>query len=69
MSALDDFLELQDRDPNAWWHLGSGEHLNLFEEAVDRMEDAEEELDNLRDFAEAARTGWNRSWWPFRGWK
>lgn len=30
-----------DPDPNAWWQLGSGDHLNLLEEAVDALADAE----------------------------
>lgn len=43
---LDVFLERYRRDDNEWWRLGSGHHLNLFLEAVERMEAAEEEVAN-----------------------
>ena len=38
---LDEFLTEFDENDNAWWYLSSGDHLNLFEEAVDRMQTAE----------------------------
>jgi hypothetical protein len=38
---LDEFLTEFDENDNAWWYLSSGNHLNLFEEAVDKMQTAE----------------------------
>lgn len=36
--SLDEFLAMRAADPNAWWRLDSGDHLNLFEEALDELE-------------------------------
>lgn len=38
---LDKFLKSYDRDDNVWWTLACGHHMNLFEEAVERMRTAE----------------------------
>lgn len=38
---LQEYKEQSARDPNLWWRLSSGEHLNLFEEALDRIEELE----------------------------
>jgi hypothetical protein len=37
-APLDEFLEEMDADDNVWWMIGSGHHLNLFEEAVEQLE-------------------------------
>jgi hypothetical protein len=41
---LDEFLARYDVDENEWWRLAPGHHLNLFEEAVERMQQAERRL-------------------------
>lgn len=41
---LDDFLVEYERDDNCWWRLACGHHMNLFEEAVSRMQAAERRL-------------------------
>jgi hypothetical protein len=41
---LDDFLREYDQDDNCWWRMACGHHLNLFEEAVERMRQAERRL-------------------------
>lgn len=38
---LKEFLKKYDKDDNAWWYLDSGHHMNLFDEVVQRMEQAE----------------------------
>ena len=46
--ALKDFLTEYEADDNLWWRVGCGAHLNLFEEAVERIEDLEAELAALK---------------------
>jgi len=41
---LDEFLAEYERDDNCWWRLDHGHHLNLFNEAVERMQRAERRL-------------------------
>lgn len=36
--SLDEFLAMREANPNAWWRFDSGDHLNLFEEALDALE-------------------------------
>lgn len=45
---LTDFLARYERDDNEWWRLGSGEHLNLFDAAIERAEQAETERDEAK---------------------
>lgn len=45
---LDRFLVAYDADDNEWWRIACGHHLNLFEEAVDRMLIAEAALAQVR---------------------
>jgi len=47
-APLDDFLPAYTEDDNLWWRIGSGHHQNLFEEAIERMWDAERELERMR---------------------
>ncbi len=49
---LDEFLPLYDADDNVWWAMDSGHHMNLFDEAVDRMQTAEARLSALTDAIE-----------------
>lgn len=35
--SLAEFLALYRADDNEWWRLSSGDHQNLFDEAVDRL--------------------------------
>ena len=39
---------LVEGDPNKFWRLSSGEHLNLLDEALDRVEKAAAEVDRLK---------------------
>ena len=47
-APLADFLPAYEDDDNLWWRLSGGHHQNLFEEAVERMEIAERELERMR---------------------
>lgn len=47
---LDEFLKAT--DPNAWWRQEAGDQLNLFEEAVGRMEAAEAAIARVRRLCE-----------------
>lgn len=38
---LDEFLRLYEEDDNIWWRTGCGHHLNLFDAACERLDDAE----------------------------
>jgi hypothetical protein len=42
---LDDFLKQYDEDENIWWGMACGHHMNLFDEAVERMRAAERRLE------------------------
>lgn len=44
---LDDFLREFEADSNTWWRIDCGHHLNLFEAAVERMQQAERLLSRL----------------------
>lgn len=44
-APLVDFLAAMKVDDNWWWRVACGHHLNLFDEAVERMTDAMELLD------------------------
>jgi hypothetical protein len=41
---LDEFLARYEFDDNEWWRMAPGHHLNLFDEAVERMQRAERRL-------------------------
>ena len=36
--SLSEFIKAQEEDSNHFWRLSSGDHLNLLEEAVERLE-------------------------------
>lgn len=36
--SLDEFLAEFEQDDNVWWRLPCGDHLNLFEELLERYE-------------------------------
>ena len=44
---LDAFLGRYEQDDNEWWMLSCGHHMNLFDEAVDRMRTAEARVREL----------------------
>jgi chromosome segregation ATPase len=50
---LDEFLVRYDENDNEWWRLECGHHMNLFEEAVDRMRAAEAEVRRLLEDAKS----------------
>lgn len=39
-SPLDEFLVEYEQDDNAWWRIACGHHMNLFDDAIDRIEQA-----------------------------
>jgi hypothetical protein len=41
---LDEFLKTYEQDDNVWWIMDCGHHMNLFDQAVERMEQAERRL-------------------------
>jgi hypothetical protein len=43
-AGLNDFLEAYRDDPSWWWRIGCGHHLNLVEEAVERIHTLEAQL-------------------------
>ena len=47
--TVDEFLKQEKNDPNLWWRLSSGEHQNLFEEAVGHLNDMRVEISLLQD--------------------
>lgn len=53
---MDEFLVKYRKDDNEWWRLESGDMQNLFEEAVDRAEAAEAEVERLRELIERVMT-------------
>ena len=46
--TLDEFLPKFRKDDNYWWALASGDHLNLFEDAIERMDAAEAALRHVQ---------------------
>ena len=46
--SLAEFAEMEKVDSNAWWRLGSGDHLNLYEDAIELIEDLRAEIKELR---------------------
>ena len=48
-SDLDTFLAAMAVDDNEWWRVSCGDHLNLFEDAVDRMKEAEARMRAARN--------------------
>lgn len=39
--SLDEFRKAYEADDNQWWMLSSGDHMNLFDEALDRIAELE----------------------------
>jgi hypothetical protein len=39
-APLADFLEAWEADDNLWWRLAAGHHLNLFEAAIEKLDEA-----------------------------
>jgi len=44
MSEVDDYLEKEKADRNAWWKLDAGERGNLFDAAVEERDEARTQL-------------------------
>lgn len=42
--SLEEWAELEKEDPQLWWRIECGHHLNLFEAALDRIEELEAAL-------------------------
>lgn len=52
---LDEFLVKYFADDRVWWVMDSGHHMNLFDEALDRLEQAEATIARVR----AVRAEWD----------
>lgn len=50
--TLVSFVPLYKRSDNEWWKLSSGDHMNLFDEALDRIDALVAERDRLRAAAQ-----------------
>lgn len=48
MGKVDDYLEKEKQDRNAWWRLSSGEHQNLFDLAVQERDELKAEVERLK---------------------
>jgi hypothetical protein len=49
--TLDEFITQYEQDDNVWWTLGSGDHMNLFDDALERIEELTRQRDSARDLA------------------
>lgn len=47
---LNDFLAAYGEDDNWWWRIECGHHRNLFDMALDRIDELETQLEQLRRF-------------------
>lgn len=56
-APLDEFRAAYADDDNWWWMIGSGHHQNLFEMAIERIEELEAKLTEAR-----AMKGWGSPW-------
>jgi len=54
-APLDEFIAAFEEDPNLWWRISTGHHLNLLEAAIDRIEELEAEVKRLRGYWDRAR--------------
>lgn len=54
---LDEFLAKYRADDNVWWALDSGDHMNLFDEALDRLEAAEAAVARVRELHSRSEMG------------
>lgn len=50
--TLDEFLAAYREDDNEWWRLSGGDHLNLFDEVLDRLAAAEAKVARVEALAE-----------------
>lgn len=50
--TLTEFFPRYENDDNEWWALGSGDHMNLFDEAMERVESLRSVLGDLCAAAE-----------------
>jgi len=55
--SLDEFRKAYEADDNLWWMLQSGDHMNLFDQALERIDELEAEWDRSR--ADAGRAHGN----------
>jgi hypothetical protein len=46
--SLDNYIRGSETDPNLFWRLDCGDHMNLLDEAIDRIEDLQEEIAVLK---------------------
>ncbi len=45
---LDEYVKLIGTEPNFWWTLSLGNHLNLLDEALERLDEQATEIERLR---------------------
>jgi hypothetical protein len=48
---LDEFLTEYEANDNVWWTLGCGDHMNLFDAALDRITELTRQRDDARRIA------------------
>ena len=54
-APLDEFIAAFEEDPNLWWRISTGHHLNLLEAAIDRISLERHELSRrAKDLGSAA---------------
>lgn len=53
--SVEEYLAEEERDPNLWWRIACGHHQNLFEEAVERMQEQEQKIRKLYESAYTLR--------------
>ena len=54
---LDEFRKAFEEDDNIWWRMGSGDHLNLLEEALELIDSLNESLRRERQGNRCAGCG------------
>lgn len=52
--SLEAFRERERADPNYFWRLQSGDHLNLLDDAIERLDEAEAKIAAVLRLCEAA---------------
>lgn len=54
---LDGFLAAYASDDNDWWRLQAGDQMNLFDDAIERLRQAEAEVERLRALHDPDKPG------------
>ena len=46
---LEEFITAYFEDDNIWWRIGCGHHMNLFDAAIERIRELEQQVRELQD--------------------